>query len=629
MKRSNVTLIGGTLVLALVAAGSATVTSAAWTDSEWVAGIQSHGPGVGTVDCAAADGAFVSRGAGRALSGSMLGINLDSLAEASGVVVENDGDQATVTPDGASPAMEAPAFADPVNVTALSAINLDLGNGMLKLPLDNSTGVLGQYGKAASNGQVAGASGYVTETGGIGFEPETGYPELASLQLSDLLGSLNYEVGDLLPDITDAGLEIGAVAGRAALDGCQAAWSGSIYPEAGTGLRSLGAALHPRDSPSDPSPILNREYLVSLLDLVSTTPTVGALVTGVSNTLDALESTVNGLASDQGVLDSLLSSVTGLLNGLVSGVLGLGEVTVSLSAAVDTSRIRNFLSQSFGDAGGVLTINPTSGEVHISTVALLQAAYPDDYGTGLNELPPNTNPLADDAILTALTTALGSALEDWIAEINALLDAVIDLVHVEAKIAIGLEVDAGSILLGTVDIGEIAATVKGSLADLLADEAKAVVTTDLNLGPLGLFLGPVVQALVGTLVAGVINDLGKTIGIVVEGVLGQLRSLPSTVTDLVEPVIAAVSGLYTALFLEGLVDITLNVQNVPNPAANPGPPPDDWLDGSNAIPAGQFDVAALRIGILDTLGANNVQLYLGRGSVGPVRSLAQSVATAG
>ena len=75
--------------------------------------------------------------------------------------------------------------------------------------------------------------------------------------------------------------------------------------------------------------------------------------------------------------------------------------------------------------------------------------------------------------------------------------------------------------------------------------------------------------------------------------------------------------LFTHLFLERRVVLLVNAQN--DPAAN-NPPrlhhvaaPGDW---ARLLP-GQFDVAALRIGIRDAVRGGN--LYLGRASVGPQR----------
>src|SRR5690625_3203270 len=114
------TALGAGLSLALAAQG-AVVSNASWTDREW-----DHAA-IGAVDCADPEGAFLTRGAGRMLSGGLLGVDLDTVVEASGVVVTNDGTRAFHSPSSAQPAPADPAYADPLNIALLNnAISLDL-----------------------------------------------------------------------------------------------------------------------------------------------------------------------------------------------------------------------------------------------------------------------------------------------------------------------------------------------------------------------------------------------------------------------------------------------------------------------------------------------------------------------
>jgi hypothetical protein len=69
--------------------------------------------------------------------------------------------------------------------------------------------------------------------------------------------------------------------------------------------------------------------------------------------------------------------------------------------------------------------------------------------------------------------------------------------------------------------------------------------------------------------------------------------------------------------VNGVVTLDVNAQNDP---LTGNPEPVDWA----GLPAGQYDVAALRIGILDAAGASNVHLYLGRASVGVTCSISGS-----
>lgn len=581
---------GGLLCLAvtgMVLLPGLAPTLAAWNDRE-----VAHGP-VGVLDCGDAQGQFAGRGAGTMVSGSVLGTDLDSVAAVQDAEVLQDGEGSS-TPEGDSTDPWDGFFA-PLGVTALDF--LDVGLGLIQIPLDTETGVIGQYGQAQSTGWAAGASGLVNDEGVIALEPGAGAPQLATLELSELLGSLDHDVASLVgEDVADVSLEVGAVAGRAAMDGCDAALSGA---RSGGALASGPLAMRTAELEQS----VSREYLVSSLQTSVESPAVGGLVGGVEGVLAGLEETVNGLASDQGVLDQLTGSVSGLVGGLL-GTLRLGDLDVSLTATIDLSGVRSFLTEDFGDSGGVLSVNPRDGTVTVDTAALLAAAYPGEYSEGLNGLPPNTDVLGDPAVLNALVAALGSALDDWLVQVQDLLTSALDAVHLSVEVLIDVSL---VLLIVPVPVANVTATVDGSLADLLSGS----VSAETNVGLLGIEVG-LVNRLLAPLLGGLVNGLGQLVGTVVWGVLEPLGSLGSAVTSLVQPLVTAVSGVYSALFLDGLVSLTLNNQNLPLTAPGEGPP--EWAD----LPEGQLDVSAVRLGILDAAGEAGVRLHLGRGSVGPV-----------
>ncbi|MEW1979582.1 choice-of-anchor G family protein [Citricoccus sp. NPDC079358] len=552
--------------------GGIVPTLASWNDRE-----VAHGR-LGVLDCTDPQGAFATRGAGTMVSGSALGVNLDSAAEVQDAEVLQDGDRSW-TEQGA-PTDSFDAYFAPLGVTALEF--LSVGLGLIQLPLDTDTGVIGQYGQAQSTGEAVGASGLVNDEGVIALEPGTGEPQLATLQLFELLGSLDHDVASLVGEnVADVDLEVGAVAGRAELDGCAAEFG------------ALNEAV-------------TREYLVSSVDTAVESPAVGDLVTGVNGVLTGLENAVNGLASNRGVLDQLTSGVSSLVGGLL-GTLRLGNVGVSLTATIDLSSVRSFLAADFGDESGVLTINPGTGVVTVDTAALLAATYPGEYSQGLNGLPPNTDLLADPAVVNALTTALTQSLDDWLAEIQTLLSGALDAVQVSVDVTLSLR------LLG-LPIANVDAHVEGGLADLLAGSLAA--TTDVRL------LGLLDLGLLDPLVNGLVNGLGGTVGTILDGVLRPLSALGSAVNALTTPIVTAVSNLYNVLYLDALVSLSLNNQNVP---VNGSTPPPEW----EGIPSGQFEVSALRLGILDAAGDARVRLHLGRGSVGPVCLLDAAAQPAG
>ncbi|XKH56860.1 choice-of-anchor G family protein [Citricoccus nitrophenolicus] len=555
-------LLAGVLALVMAAStitGGIVPTLASWNDRE-----VAHGR-LGVLDCTDPQGAFAARGAGTMVSGSALGVDLDSAAEVQDAEVLQDGERSW-TEQGA-PTDSFDAYFAPFGVTALEF--LSVGLGLIQLPLDTDTGVIGQYGQAQSTGRALGAAGLVNDSGVVALEPSGGYPELATVELSTLLDSVGLDLGTVLGEnVADVSLEVGSVAGRAELDGCAA---------------EFGAL----------SEAVSREYLVSSVDTAVESPAVGNLVTGVNGVLTGLENAVNGLASDRGVLDQLTAGVSSLVGGLL-GTLRLGNVGVSLTATIDLSSVRSFLAADFGDESGVLTINPAIGVVTVDTAALLAAAYPGEYTNGLNGLPPNTDLLAGPAVVNALTTALTHSLDDWLAEIQTLLTVALDAVQVSVDVTLSL-----NLLL---PIANVDAHVEGGLADLLAGNVDATTQVEV--------LGLLDLGLLDPLLNGLTNGLGSTVGTILDGVLRPLSSLGSAVNALTAPIVTAVSNVYNALYLDGLVSLRVNNQNVP---VNGSTPPPEW----EGVPSGQFEVSALRLGVLDAAGDARVSLHLGRASVGP------------
>ncbi len=593
-------LLAGVLAMVMAASsvtGGVVPTLASWNDRE-----VAHGR-LGVLDCTDPQGQFAARGAGTMISGSALGVDLDSAAEVQDAEVLHDGDRSW-TEQGA-PTDSFDAYFAPLGVTALEF--LSVGLGLIQLPLDTDTGVIGQYGQAQSTGAATGAAGLVNDEGVIALEPGTGEPQLATLELSELLASLDHDVASLVGDnVADVNLEAGDLAGRATLDGCEAALSGAL------GANPLAAQAAELDQ------VVSREYLISSLQTSVESPAVGSLVGGIEGVLVTLENTVNGLADNGGVVDRLIGGVSDLLGPLL-GALRLGDVDASITANIDLSSVRTFLTEDFGDDAGILTIAPTAGTVSVDTAALLAAAYPDRYSNGLNGLPPNTDLLGDPAVVNALTAALGQTLDDWLGGVQSLLTGAVDAVNVHVDVAVNL---SAVLLIVPVPIATITAEVHGSLGDLLQGDVSAQV--DLRL--LGVNLGLLEDLLIGLLnglVGSLTNGLGLLVGTVVGDVLGPLGTLGSTVTNLVQPIVTAVSGVYTGLYADGLISLTVNNQNRPFTGSSGGPP--EWA----GLPEGQYDVSALRLGVLDAAGDAGVRLHLGRGSVGPVCLLDDAAMPAG
>jgi hypothetical protein len=509
------------------------------------------------------------------------------------MLATNDGTRPLPNPPGANHATDGTGGADPnayvnsLNATALGAVDVNLGAGgivdlasILQLPLDNSLGVLNQYGRAASDGTAAAGSGLVTDSGAVATaDAGGGYPDLGSVNLKTLVGAVNPAVAAGLSTIADAKLTVGAVSGRESMDGCDAAFNGVTSA-------------------------LTREYLVAGLGVNVNSSTVGALVTGLTSAVTGVQTAVNGISVNAGVRSSITSGV----GNLITGLLASSTVSATATATIDLSSVRNLLSLPFGDPGGLVSVNPTSGVIQVDLGTLLAKAYPGRYSNGLNGLVPNTHLLIDANVVNALTAALGSALDSWVASVQVALNDAVNAVTVTADVTINLATLS-------LQVGTLTAHVSGSLQSLLAGTVKA--TTDLQLlGGINLkLLG--LDGLVNTLIGSLTNGLGQIAGTAVSNVLSPLANIGTTGATLTEPIVTAISGLFSALFVNQVVTLDVNAQNDPL-AGNPEPV--DWT----GLPTGQYDVAALRIGILDAAGSSNVHLYLGRASVGVTCSISGS-----
>ena len=83
-------------------------------------------------------------------------------------------------------------------------------------------------------------------------------------------------------------------------------------------------------------------------------------------------------------------------------------------------------------------------------------------------------------------------------------------------------------------------------------------------------------------------------------------------TGIFWPIVQFLDFLLSGLLgVNGLASVLINVQNDPL-TGNPEPP--DWA----GIDPGQYDVAAIRLGVLGLLGGgNDLDVVLAKGSVGP------------
>ena len=593
------------------------VTSASWTDQEW-----DHGD-VGTLSCADDGTGFMTRGAGRLLSGGLLPADLDSVATAGGVSVTNDGTRALPSPGTANSV--GGAFVNALDVGVLSLINLPLTGGglddLLSLPLSSEVGVVNQFARAEQSGVSQGAGGVVNDSGFIQTDSDDNgdLPTLGTLKLSTLVQELTGKaLSDVVAGVADLQLEIGAVASRATLDACDAAWTDDIDAN------------------------LNREYAIAGLDAEIDAPVVAGLSGTLTGLVDGLQTSLNGLAGDSGVTSSITAGVGQLLSSVL-GTLTLGSTSITGPAiTIDLTAVRNLTAASIADDAGTVLLDVATGRVQVDLASLIGQAYGGQgfNGTqayGLNGLAPNTELVVNAAVTNALVAALTEALDAWVQDVLDALRAAVYAANVNATIAIVL---GGTVLGLPLDVATVNVTLNGSLGSLLDGTTKATAGLTLLGGVCtSVLLTPVpcaIKALVDPLVSGILGVLTNGVGPLVGGILkttilgddgvvpnnSLVANLGATLSTATAPVVTALSNvLVGVLGVNGLVSLRANVQN--DTAAGNAPDPDpsltypDWDEGPLAVPDDQYDVAALSVGVLNVLGPGlNVNLELARSSVG-------------
>jgi hypothetical protein len=476
----------------------------------------------------------------------------------------------------------------------------------LVLPLETDVGAVNQYGRATATGDSAAATGLVNDSGAIAVDtvPAT-MPDWATLKLSNLVRTATGEaISSLVAGIADVDLSIGAVASSAEVDGCNADYSGDIAAN------------------------LNRDYLVAGLSSTASTPLVGDLVSTVGSTVTNLAPIVNGLSTSTGLVTAVTNSINVLVGPLLNG-LGLGSTQVTIGATADFSAVTALLDDTLTDPTGLVEISLSGGTVTVDLAALLGG--PD----GLNGLDPNTEIVVNDAAITKLTTALTQVLDAWTTRVLDAVNRAIGLVKLDITATIVLRVDLINSNLATIT----ATATNVSLTDLLAGKVvlNATVSEVVSGGVLGTLIGTscvllgVLCWLTTGLISGVasvvevalespINGVGQIVGSAVYGLLTPLvTTLGASLASVVNPLVSAVASLYRVLFggePGALLSLGVNLQNAPEVGVNPAPI--DWTSGDDAITPGQYDIAALRIGVLDALGSStNINLDLARSSVGP------------
>lgn len=558
-------IIAGFSVAAIVATAlpGVALTNASWTNNQW------DNASLGVLNCSAPN-SFKTQGSGTFLQANVLPVPPASIADVKGEDVTNPATGgATPTPANFSPAgstkLDDFTYANPLDVTALGALDADLGN-LLQLPLSTTVGVYNQYGQAHDNGTSAGAAGAVNNSGAIaltGVTPPASLPGAASLDLTTLLTSVLGPLGNGVGHLANADVGFGAVSSSATLDACNAAFAKTLVGN------------------------LVRSYNIASLNADINSPLVAATVTTATTTVNGLQGTVNGLVGPTG---SVLGSVTGALDsvlGLLHSALGVnGNVTIG--ATVDTTTLLADLTGSIHDTNNIVSINLGTGDVTVDIAKLLG---------GVNGRNANTQLLVDAAAATTLTNAVTQAVNSLIttvtADVNALLDAI--------KLTVNITVDTGVLGLGQLCVG----ATNAPLGDLVSGAVQLTSTPACTTGVSGLLSG-VLTTLTSTFGATIGNALLTGLAPVTTGLISGLT------TGLVNPLVANVAPILTALLGSGgVLGLVVNEQNAPQGPSGTIP------STFTSVQAGQYDVGAVGVQVPNALGAGNgINVDLARSSVG-------------
>lgn len=563
---------------ALVVPLGVTASIAAWNDREWV-----HGSGIGTssIDCGV-DADFAAMASGRFLSGTLLGTDLDGIAALQPMDLARDsaGTLDVSPPDAVSLGSTPPTstYADPLAISALGGIvGLDLTGLQVGLPV-GSAGAVNQYAQVSGLGTAAGASGLVSDSGGVlvsADTPDDQLPEPATITLDTILPGVS--------GIAGVDLEVGAVAASAVLDGCAALRSAMWGDGTVTGV--------------------TRDYGVASLGLRLDSPLLGGLVRTVDGGVGTIGAAVDSLTGATGLLATSLRSG---IQVALPGLLGVNAVQgrISITSLDLAGAVSGLLTTPLSD--GVVSIDLASGAIDVDLAALLGGAP-----TGLNDLPPNTELVIDADVLNPVVARVGALLDAWTGQIVAAL-------RTELREAT-LTVDVSTVvrILGGIDVLSVDLDLVAPLGAVLDGAPTAAVQVRAEVlglisvvdGALALLGLPTVAQLVGTLLGLGTNLTLGLAGSVTTVALGALTTAGSTLAGLVTPILTALDGVFDAL--PGILSLMANVQ----PDRPDAPPGTGFVTGTDdATP--QYSVTALRIGLLDTLGAAAVSFATA--SAGPV-----------
>lgn len=567
----------------------------------------------GATSAQAADGPDVATSSSQFLSGSLLGMNLDTVVALQSAAAHADSDDTTMTQK------------DPLQVTALNAINVGTGQSIqANLGQLVQLGAIGQYATASKDGNSMAWTGAVSPDGGVGVGKDVATPGgNATLDLSKLLGS------SFAANLANLQLAISAVSAKAVSDG--------------------GSA--------------SGDYSLAGVELKLTSPAISDLTEKVSTALDSVTSRLAKLDGSDGILAADLNTALTKLNPALN-LLGAGaHVTATIDTGDLHKLVQDLLQAQYGGKG--VSFNLETGVVTLNLAELL--------GKNLNTLAPGTelidasilNPVLDsvttkvsgiaDQVVDRVRTALNNAtvtvhadLSENVAQaplVHKVCDTVKEVIQVPTQVLTQVPV-----VNGIPVVGGLLGTLTGGLTDTVTyvtqyvtqyvdktvdklvctDQVTALpalntsVTADIT-GTVNEFLsGGGVHAVATAKVLGVTIpniDLKLATSDITSALKDQLLDSDSAVTDLVtalntglvNPAVEGLTGSTSSVgtVLTKLVSATVNNQEVSN-----GTFTETALQVS-VLPGLGADLTGARGSSIAATGTSVARLNFARASVGP------------
>lgn len=596
----------GAVLAAVLVVPTAVPSTASWADREFVSGDL----GTSSFACGT-DAGYTATASSRFLSGSVADVDLDDVATVRGVDVAKTGSAPAAVEPASAPELGtvrpyAQSFGNPLDVGLLGdVVGIDLTGLGVGLPA-GSAGAVNQVATVAGTGDAVAASGLVADSGGVlvtDTTPTRDLPDPASITLGRALPGI--------ADVTDLGLEVGAVGANARLAGCDAlqedVWGGIVQRTLRANLRTAveRAALQqaavrptvvqPRTAASATTGV-ERDYGIASLDLRVDSPLVGALATAVDDTVTQLDAAVDALDGSDGVLAKTIGQgVLGVL-GTLTGSLGLGTVggTVVLTGPDLTGAVAPLLAEPVQDPGGTLSLDLSAGTIRVDLAHLL-----GDDEHGLNDLPANHEVVLGAVTLNALADRLGQVVDAWATRVTSALTTALGAIQLRIALAADL---SAPLLGGRVPIAKLTVAVDAGVAALMTGRTKLSVGVDL----LGLPLGGLLSVVTG-LATSLVDPLTQAVvGTLSTQLFALVGSLGTTITTTVgRPLVTALATVLTGL--PCVLSLRVNVQ-------------EDTTGGVSGARAttGTYGETALRLTIADALVPGGLaQVDLATATVGP------------